>query len=82
MKVEALIEDLKQAFPELDPKLTSEFYGYDMEHEGIWLRKAWAYDLCERVLAYDLENELAEFIEDNGWHIEPYDSETFMAWKN
>ena len=81
MKAEQLIKALNKQFPQLDPQLTSDFYGREQEVEGVWLRKAWTYDLTESVLAHGWENPLSEFIESKGWHIEPYDSETFMAYQ-
>ena len=76
-----MIRALKKNFPDLDPQTTSEFYGRKQDVEGVWLRKAYMYNLTDYVLENDYDNVLTEFIRSKGWFVEPYDCETFMAYK-
>ena len=42
MNAKQMITALNKQFPQLDPQLTSDFYGREQDIEGVWLRKAWA----------------------------------------
>ena len=83
MKAATMISKLEAAFPKLDLRTTTEFYGAAHEIEGVWLRGSYNYDLSELDVMNpdESENPLFRFIDAAGWYVSPYDSETFMAYE-
>ena len=84
MKTTTMMKKLQQAFPKLDLRTTEDFYGEPQRTLGIWLRGAWNYDLelHDTLNSETSNNALLRAIEKQGWYVEPYDSETFMAYPN
>ena len=80
MKATTAIKKLVKQFPKLEASTTSEFYGYQQPHEGIWLKNA-CYDFDLDAEVYE-GNELLTAIEKLGYSVEPYDCETMMAYEN
>lgn len=76
MKRNKLMDELNKRFG-MDAVDATLFYGYGSP--GIWLRNA---DFDADDVAWERKTESLEFIERNDWHIEPYDSETMIAYEN
>lgn len=73
-----VMKDLAKKF-NLEVVDASEFYGY--QNFGIWIRDG-IYDLN-----YGIEHNLRarphplnDYVDEAGWFIEPYDSETFLVY--
>jgi hypothetical protein len=80
MNVENMIEAIHKKF-NLKGVPSEDFNGHK---GGIWIcddickDETDFYDYAEGTM--DDNNKLNQFLAKNGWHAEPYDSETIMLW--
>lgn len=65
----------------------SEFYGYQVANEGIWIAadshpEFFEYDSRSWINSFGVEPKLNQMVEDSGWYFEWYDPGTMMIWRN
>ena len=78
MNQQQMMKALAKRFKGLDVRPASEFYGH--KTTGIWMPNA-SYDFGVRG-DLDSSSDVDKFLEANGWHIEPHDCETMMAYRD
>jgi hypothetical protein len=65
----------------------SEFYGYQVENEGIWIAadshpEFFEYDSRSWINSFGIEPSLNQMVENSGWYFEWYDPGTMMVWRD
>ena len=65
----------------------SDFYGRQVENEGIWIAADshpdfFQYDSRLWINTFGIEPKLNQMIEESGWYFEWYDPGTMMLWRD
>ena len=84
-----MIKKIKEKWPKLNLALRSEFTGNEND-KGIWFKSSLidvyidgeAFQMPIIDDSYEIYSKLDNFLEENNWMAEPYDSETLMAYPN
>lgn len=72
---QAMMTALEKQFPKLEVRDGGDFYGYDTQ--SIWMPNAYDFGVRAHL---ESNSEIDQFLKKHGWHIEPYDSETMLAY--
>jgi hypothetical protein len=84
MKEKTLINKINKAIPEARAVPAEEFYGY--KTEGIWFKGTESGYHDNKPIFYfwageeQVHEKLEKILDDAGWHWEPYDPGTLMAF--
>lgn len=65
---------------------TSDFYGYPVENQGIWIAADYTPEFFDYYSVawnntFGVDPTINEIVEENGWYFEWYDPGTMMIWQ-